>query len=1043
MFIQRHSRGLAAAACISCLGFVAHAQNSSYSDLLVPPESVARVDSRLSKAKGPVEVFVRLKGGPLATALGPNAKRVGSRLTPAQQRAYLQNLVQQQNLIAAQIQGLGGQILARVNKLHNALAVRIDAARLSQVAALANVAAIRPVVDYQMALGSTVPYIGATALQNAGVDGTGVTVAVLDSGIDYTHFNLGGPGTVAAYLAAHGGTPTASANKTRDGLFPTAKVIEGYDFVGEAWPDSPRAPDPDPIDFEGHGTHVADIIAGRSADGTRKGVAPGAKLLAVKTCSAISTSCSGVGLLLGMDFAVDPNGDGALDDAADVINMSLGTIYGQREDDLSEAAHIATMLGIVVVTAAGNEGDKPYIVGSPSTTPAAISVAQTQVPGALGYPLVINAPPAIAGTYPNTATLDFAPVGTGFSNAQVVFVGRGCPAGSIDGTNPADPYLANPAGKVALVVRGSCNISLKVDRAADAGAIGVLVGLSAPGDAVGFAFGGGDNFVPSLVIQQSLSNAIQAQLAGGQTVLATLSPANAIPLAGSVISTSARGPGYSYHSIKPDIGAPGGSVSAEAGTGNGQTPFSGTSGAAPMVSGSAALLIQAFPLASPYDIKARLMNTAETNIALGPQTAPGQPAPITRIGAGEVRVNRARQTQTLISDAGDPAAVGLSLGQFRITGTSVLSKKVLVRNLSSSSRTYSIATEFRHANDAASGAVTVSAPQSITVPANASASFTLTLTVNAALLNTWTLNGGSRGGEGFRLQDHEYDGYVRVSDATDTVRLPWQLLAHKAANVRPAAMSVSLGGAPSGTLPLTNTGGAVAGPVSSFSLTGTSGRLPLAVLPRPGDNYAVIDLRAVGVRMIPDVNFGPPLGVQDLVEFAITTWGSRSHPNYPAEFDLYIDVNNDGTDDYVLFNVENGGPGATGQSVTVLEHLATGTQVVRFFTDADLDSANVVYRVLRSDLAGLTRNTRFTFAVYAFDNYYTGALTDALTDMQYTLSAPRFAAPDTTVPINGIVNLPIVRIPAGDTASPSQTGILLLYRDARSGFEADPITVTP
>ena len=55
-----------------------------------------------------------------------------------------------------------------------------------------------------MYLGTTVPYIGAAAVQATGVDGTGVVVAVLDSGVDYTHRNLGGPGNVAAYTAAYG-----------------------------------------------------------------------------------------------------------------------------------------------------------------------------------------------------------------------------------------------------------------------------------------------------------------------------------------------------------------------------------------------------------------------------------------------------------------------------------------------------------------------------------------------------------------------------------------------------------------------------------------------------------------------------------------------------------------------------------------------------------------------------------------------------------------------------------------------------------------------
>ena len=116
------------------------------------------------------------------------------------------------------------------------------------VAALPGVHTVRQLHDYQLDLSETVPYIGATAVQNVGFNGAGVRVAVLDTGIDYTHKFFGGPGTAAAYTAAYGTTTADTRNTTTDGLFPTAKVVGGFDFVGERWPSGPLAPDPDPID---------------------------------------------------------------------------------------------------------------------------------------------------------------------------------------------------------------------------------------------------------------------------------------------------------------------------------------------------------------------------------------------------------------------------------------------------------------------------------------------------------------------------------------------------------------------------------------------------------------------------------------------------------------------------------------------------------------------------------------------------------------------------------------------------------------------------
>ena len=162
-----------------------------------------------------------------------------------------------------------------------------------------------------------------------------------------------------------------------------------------------------------------------------------------------------------MDFALDPNGDGDTGDAVDIINMSLGSDYGQIEDDLTLASTNAVKLGVIVVAAAGNGANKPYIVGSPSIAPGVISVAQTQVPSAQAIPLVVNTPAAIAGIYANTATVEWAPVGNGVTG-DVAFIGRGCPAGSIAPGSPADPILSNPAGKIALIDRGACSVSLKV-----------------------------------------------------------------------------------------------------------------------------------------------------------------------------------------------------------------------------------------------------------------------------------------------------------------------------------------------------------------------------------------------------------------------------------------------------------------------------------------------------------------------------------------------------------------------------------------------------
>jgi subtilisin family serine protease len=118
------------------------------------------------------------------------------------------------------------KVLAQVQLVLNAVFVEVDASVFGGIAADPAVKRVVPVGNYELDLSETVPYIGATAVQNSGFDGSGIKVAVLDSGIDYTHANLGGGGNIADFDAAYADLTS------RNGLFPTADVVEGYDFFG-------------------------------------------------------------------------------------------------------------------------------------------------------------------------------------------------------------------------------------------------------------------------------------------------------------------------------------------------------------------------------------------------------------------------------------------------------------------------------------------------------------------------------------------------------------------------------------------------------------------------------------------------------------------------------------------------------------------------------------------------------------------------------------------------------------------------------------------
>ena len=205
----------------------------------------------------------------------------------------------------------------------------------------------------------------------------------------------------------------------------------------------------------------------------------------------------------------------------------------------------------------------------------------------------------------------------------------------------------------------------------------------------------------------------------------------------------------------------------------------------------------------------------------------------------------------------------------------------------------------------------------------------------------------------------------------------WQVLPHRAAAVIPAATSGhSVRGA--GTLGLSNATGAIAGRVDVFSLLGTSGKVPPPLLPDPGDNFAVVDLRAVGARL---VGIG---GGSFAVQFAVNTFGARAHPNYPAESTSTSITTATGRSTSSCSISKTPALARPGQNVTAVFNLVTGTAAVFFFTDADLDSANAILTAPLSAL-GLTPGTQFDLSIFGCDNYFTGACTDAIEGMTYTL----------------------------------------------------------
>ena len=255
------------------------------------------------------------------------------------------------------------KILNEFDTAFNGIALDITDEEAERIKDIPGVKSVSPNYEVHTTLMDSVPLIGADQVWQLDSDGNnctvsgkecltgkGVTIAIIDTGIDYTHPDLGGC-TQSQFLS---GT--------------CSKVIGGWDF-GEN--------DSNPLDNQGHGTRVAGIAA---ANGSIKGVAPGASLYAYKVTNQYK-QIYGDTVEKAIDYTLDPNQDGDYSDMIDVISLSLAVNCNRNynincgpDDDLSRTVDNVVDAGVIVVVAAGNYGPSNGTISSPGTARKAITV---------------------------------------------------------------------------------------------------------------------------------------------------------------------------------------------------------------------------------------------------------------------------------------------------------------------------------------------------------------------------------------------------------------------------------------------------------------------------------------------------------------------------------------------------------------------------------------------------------------------------------------------------------------------------------------------
>ncbi|RIL09585.1 hypothetical protein DCC79_10620, partial [bacterium] len=817
----------------------------------------------------------------------------------------------------------------------------------------------------------------ATRGAHAAAPGAGTTIAVVDTGIDYTHAAFGGPGTREAYRAAAAAAETIDDRWQGVQLYPTIAVIGGWDFAGPNYAPgctdalqaqgvcstAPR-PDPDPLDIGGHGTHVAGIAAGQGTAALDAGVAPGARLVALK----VFGSGESTDLLLGaLEWVVEANMGIGGRPRIDVVNLSLGIAYGARVMEDEGVIRRLTESGAVVVAAAGNDGDLPFIVSAPAIASDALAVASHRPPGqhAWAADVGVTGAPPVRFDEPALAHQPWTPEPRGPLAAPLVFVGRGC---------PGDPFPADPRGAVALFQMAwgaageACHEAAQVARLQAAGAVGALMGTGLGVDVASEWSAAPDVDIPVWMVNGELEQAVvDAARAPSVTLAIALHAAPRPELDGVVSAFSSRGPARTGR-LKPDLSAAGSRIySAAVGQGGRGVAASGTSMAAPAVSGAAARVwsLARARGASPSarDVAALLVNTADP-AAVRLSAAAAETPPLAHTGSGALDVARAEAAE-VVARAGRLADLGL--GFRALTRPVTLTAVVTLTNGAADPRRIGLRARFRSPVDEPRGLVLDIVPDMVDLGPGEVGTARVTARINPAALPPWRLAGGAAVGDLEALADNEIDGWVEASvldpaagqpsDRERAVaRVPFYLLA------RAATQAAATGGLPGASDPAREDEAirlvnmvAPSGPAELFALVALDGREP--ALP------SKVDVDAVGVRAQANRE-----GLT-VVEFLVHTRGTRMHP-LETDTLIELDTDRDGRPDFRVFTADEEelrtGTFRNGRVKVALEPLdgdLVGIPTARLYAGVDLNSRYTILPIVIDD-TGLTRSSlAFDFRV--------------------------------------------------------------------------------
>ena len=493
--------------------------------------------------------------------------------------------------------------------------------------------------------------------------GAGVKIAIIDSGIDNTH-----PAFQDSSLTPPAGFPICPQTDVNACAYTNSKIIVARSYVGlfdkGSGAGDSRPDDETPRDRVGHGTAVAMAAAGVTNTGpsdTITGVAPKAFLGNYKVFGS-----PGLNDYAGEEAVIQALED-AFNDGMDIANLSLGytpfsgpadtgTKCGLRGsaacDPFAYAAESATMNGMIVVAAAGNEGNVGNLTPTLSTISSPADAADVIAVGASTnshqwfYPLAMNGLGSYhsqPGTGPQPSSNWGGPVVDAAS------------AGDAEACSTLTPDSLS--GAIALIARGNCLFTDKIQNAQNAGATGVIVSNN-PGDDTLVVMAAGGTGIPATFIGyddgQTIRDFLKTSPRAPVTV-STVLQSQDVSSFNQMAAFSSRGPVPGTAALKPDVTAPGTDLYLTAErydpfgdlySPNGYLASQGTSFSSPQVAGIAAMVLQNNGNLTMAQVRSALIDTATQTLTDG-----GSPASLLAGGAGLVNAGNAVSTNLIATPA--------------------------------------------------------------------------------------------------------------------------------------------------------------------------------------------------------------------------------------------------------------------------------------------------------------------------------------------------------------------------------------------------------